>query len=52
MAVVNGAGRGARAGRVSGGGARRVSGRWTEAVGGHVEGREHRLLVVLQAVCI
>lgn len=50
VAVVDGAGRGARARRVPGGGAGRVAGGGAEAAGGQVEGRVHRLLLVLQAV--
>lgn len=52
VAVVDGAGRGARAGRIPWRGARRVSRGGAEAVGGQVEGRVHRLLFVLQTVCI
>lgn len=52
VAVVDRARRGARAGRVPGGGAGRVTRGRAEAVGGQVEGRVHRLLVVLQTVCV
>lgn len=52
VAVVNRAGRGARAGRIPGGGAGRVSRGGAEAVGGQVEGRVHRLFFVLQTVCV
>lgn len=50
VAVVDRARGGARARRVPGGGARRVSRGGAEAAGGQVEGRVHRLLLVLQAV--
>lgn len=50
VAVLDGAGGGAGAGRVSGRGARRVPRGGAEAVGGQVKGRVHRLLLVLQTV--
>ncbi len=52
VAVVDGARRGARAGRIPRGGAGRVSRGGAEAAGGQVEGRVHRLLFVLQTVCV
>lgn len=50
VAVVDGAGGGARAGWIPGGSAGRVSRGGAESVGGQVEGRVHRLLFVLQTV--
>lgn len=50
VAVFDGAGGGAGARRVPRGGAGGVAGGGAEATGGQVEGRVHRLLLVLQAV--
>lgn len=52
VSVVDGAGGGARAGRVPRGDSGRVTGGGAEAVGGQGEGHVRRLFLVLQTVCV
>lgn len=52
VAVVDGTSGGVRARGIPGGDAGRVSRGRAETIGGQVEGWVHRLLVILQTVCI